>query len=243
LGAGWCPFSQHSEVKCGSQRARTRTPRAMGVARSSAARECASPEIREDARRISSQYSCHVTVCMYAPRAIGFRRDGERRLPLPFAWGTTVAVAGVTLKRLHRGHVYNVRTAVKARLSVHAGEWRRSPDILASRSRVSSSTRAIAQHHRARSQFDTATTALEGAHGCRSPHERGRRHPPRFHRRYSSGTHASTLRSNFTGRGTGSSGRRHRGRCRLHRLCCLGTRSQRRDCTSWLERFGACRVP
>jgi hypothetical protein len=37
------------------QRARTRTTRAVGVARSGAARECASLEIRSDARRISSQ--------------------------------------------------------------------------------------------------------------------------------------------------------------------------------------------
>ena len=74
------PFSQHSEVKGGPQRARTRTIRAVGVSRNSAARECASPEIREDAPHfITNTHVMLHSVCTLSGD-VGFRCGGARGL-------------------------------------------------------------------------------------------------------------------------------------------------------------------
>jgi hypothetical protein len=113
-----CPFSQHSEVKGGPQRARTRTTRAVGVARNSAARECASPEIREDAPHfITTLMSCY-NLYVRSAETLGFGVAVCEGSSCLSPGGRRVSVAGVTFNRLHCSRSFNVRTAHTARLSV-----------------------------------------------------------------------------------------------------------------------------
>ena len=161
-------------------------------------------------------------VCTRRALSFGFRRDGEPGPLCSALGGTTVTVSqgrfalrlgerlvdggGVSFNRVRYLCRCHVRTAVRIRISVHAGGARRSSDTLASRHRVLSSTSSIAQHHRFRTQLDTSTSALEGAAGRQLPHQRSRRHHPHVHhRRTPFNFIGSAPRSTLHGRGAGSS--------------------------------------
>jgi hypothetical protein len=88
-------------VKGGPQRARTRTTRAVGVARNSAARECASPEIREDAPHfITTLMSCY-NLYVRSAETLGFGVAVCEGSSCLSPGGRRVSVAGVTFNRLH----------------------------------------------------------------------------------------------------------------------------------------------